>query len=74
MTIRITLSCIFCAVILAMLAPSASAGDADPLQKLHPETKNFTLAGRDAWRQLLVSGQHASGKTLHRMGMITAGG
>jgi len=33
------------------------AGDAGTLQKIQIEPKSFTLAGRDAWRQLLVSSE-----------------
>ena len=65
---RSTLAGVFA---VALLTSNLRAGDTDALQKLHPETKSFTLAGRDAWRQLLVSGQHASGKTLDWTAKVT---
>ena len=53
-------------IVCLTLAPSAIAGDAAP-QKITVETGRskiaaFTLAGRDAWQQLIVTGQYADGK------------
>ena len=62
MIFRNATSSILFAVVLLAQAPTVLAGGADTLQNIQLEPKSFTLAGRDAWRQLLVTGHHASGQ------------
>ncbi len=59
------------AVALAMVGTSAFAGDLDQIQTIQIDPGNFTLAGRDAWRQLLVTGQQASGQARDWTGKAT---
>lgn len=59
-----TRSSLAAAVAIVFLAAQSRAGSNDAVRNLEVVPGNFTLAGRDAWRQLLVSAAVAQGGSL----------